>query len=138
MAGKIFCHVTAANVFQEYGLTLHGPLPQSSVTGSPEFEKSQELEEVQLEYPAALEFSEMKVQEVMKVWVAMNLANQDFVRASARFYPTVGSNEKPICQLLTDRQSDALKFQEAFNRMQETVKEWQLYADAGYEVTIIK
>ncbi|WP_420421732.1 hypothetical protein [Simkania sp.] len=133
MASEVHHYITVSSL-RKYEVTLHGPYPKSSVPDSPDFEKSQKFEKVQLTYPIILDSTDMTIQGVMKVWVAMNLANQEFVRAQAQ----LDTIKKPICQLLIEQHPAALRFQQAFNRVQKTVKDWQPYVDAGYKVTIIK
>lgn len=138
MANLVVHRLTAEQLVENYGVTNYGPFIRSDQNGTVGFSESKCFQEIKLTTPRGTKLTKELVQKVVGTWVDMNLANQEFVRANVKFTSKANPNETPLYESLKSRQPETLRFKKAFESVNETIAKWQPYADAGYEVTIIK
>lgn len=139
MAEQIVHRFTAQQLNERYGISGDGPFLESDNVWTLDHVGSIKFEEVELILPEGVELTEKLIQKVMEAWVERNLANQEFVRGLQKFYINGKKpNKTSFFQSLEMEEPSAVRFNQAFTRVQKAMAGWELYKTQGYQVTIIK
>jgi len=137
MATQTQYTLTREDLSKQYEVIPHSPFSQSAKIGNSGFSESKHFEAINFVIPNGEKLTKELVQKVVGLWVRLNLANQEFVRASAKYFQYTNPNTKPFYQSVHETEPNALRFQGAMSRYLIAMEEWKSFKQQGYSITII-